>query len=76
MENNKKRRPRKKICYYCANGIEQIDYKDTETLNKHLNFVCKIIPKRTSGCCTKHQRRVANAIKRARILALLPYTTN
>lgn len=71
--NNFKKKPRKKVCQFCVNGIEQVDYKDTKTLERHINSICKIIPKRISGCCAKHQRRVSNAIKRARIVALLPF---
>lgn len=73
IQNNMKRKPRKKVCQFCAAGIEQIDYKDTKTLEKYINSICKIMPKRTTGTCTKHQRRVSNAIKRARIVALLPF---
>lgn len=69
----KKRKPRKKICYFCSRGIEQIDYKDVDTLNKFINQIAKIQPRRINGNCSKHQRRVANAIKRARIVALLPF---
>lgn len=73
MNNFNKRKPRKKVCQFCIKGIEQVDYKDTETLTKYVNNNWKIIPRRISGCCTKHQRRVANAIKRSRIVALLPF---
>ncbi len=75
MNANKsfKKRNKRKVCYFCENGIEQIDYKDTKTLERYTNSICKIVPKRTSGCCAKHQRRVSNAIKRARIVALLPF---
>ena len=68
-----KRKPRKKICPFCARGIEQVDYKDVDTLQRHINSNCKILPSRITKCCVKHQRRVANAIKRARIVALLPF---
>lgn len=68
-----KRKPRKKICPFCARGIEQIDYKNVEVLQKHINANCKILPSRITKTCAKHQRRVANAIKRARIVALLPF---
>ncbi len=64
---------RKRFCKFCAKGIEIVDYKDVDTLKKYINFNNKIMPKKQSGCCTKHQRRVSNAIKRARILALLPF---
>lgn len=67
------KKPRKKHCFLCLKGIEHIDYKNTDLLQKYLNYGNKIIPKRSSGCCAMHQRRVSNAIKRARILALLPF---
>lgn len=64
---------RKRFCKFCAKGIEIVDYKDVDTLKKYINFNNKIMPKKQSGCCTSHQRRVSSAIKRARILALLPF---
>ena len=70
-----KRKPRKRICAFCSQGIEQIDYKDTEVLKKYINSNCKILPSRITKCCTKHQRGVANAVKRARIVALLPFVS-
>lgn len=73
MSSFNKRKPRRKVCQFCARGIEQVDYKDVETLEKYINPVAKILPRRVSGTCAKHQRRVANAIKRARIVALLPF---
>lgn len=72
-KQNFKRRSKRKVCNFCERGIEQVDYKDVKVLEKYINSICKIIPKRTSGCCQKHQRRVSNAIKRARIVALLPF---
>ncbi|MDE5617624.1 MAG: 30S ribosomal protein S18 [Ureaplasma sp.] len=73
MANYIKRKPRKKVCPFCAKGIEQIDYKDVEILKKHINSTAKILSARITKCCAKHQRRVSNAIKRARIVALLPF---
>lgn len=73
MNNFNKRKPRKKVCQFCIRGIEQVDYKDIDTLTKYVNSNWKIVPRRISGCCTRHQRRVSNAIKRARIVALLPF---
>ncbi|HIP93093.1 MAG TPA: 30S ribosomal protein S18 [Desulfurobacteriaceae bacterium] len=69
------RRPirRKKVCYFCKNNIDYIDYKDINLLKKFISERGKIIPKRTSGVCAWHQRRLANAIKRARHMALLPF---
>lgn len=68
-----KRKPRRKVCQFCVKGIEQVDYKDTDTLQRYINGNCKITARRITGCCAKHQRRVSNAIKRARIVALLPF---
>lgn len=74
---NKKYRThyRKKTCLFCEKGIEHIDYKDVELLSKFISHNCKILPRRTTGTCSKHQRRVALAIKRARIVALLPFVS-
>ncbi|HEY8423248.1 MAG TPA: 30S ribosomal protein S18 [Clostridia bacterium] len=66
------RTPKKKVCVFCAEKI-QIDYKDTNTLKKFVTEKGKILPKRTTGTCAKHQRRLALAIKRAREMALMPY---
>ena len=67
----KKRTPR--TCYFCANNVKEIDFKNTETLKKYISSYGKIVPKKRSGVCAKHQRKLANAIKRARFMALLPY---
>lgn len=67
------RKPRKKYCNLCTKGITHIDYKDVELLQKYLNLSNKISPKRTTGCCTKHQRAISLSIKRARVIALLPF---
>jgi small subunit ribosomal protein S18 len=64
---------RKKICQFCADKTENIDYKDVETLKKYVTERGKILPKRITGTCAMHQREVTTAIKRARIVALLPY---
>jgi small subunit ribosomal protein S18 len=63
-----------KTCYYCVNGINEADYKDDQILRKFISSYGKIAPQRRSGLCAKHQRKVAMAVKRARFLALLPYT--
>lgn len=65
-------RKRKKVCYMCAG--KQVDYKDVEILKKYVNERGKILPRRVTGTCAKHQREVAEQIKRARAIALLPYT--
>ena len=65
---------RKKGCQFCADKTETIDYKDVEKLKKYVTERGKILPKRITGTCAEHQRAVTKAIKRARIVALLPYT--
>ena len=68
------RRPRRKVCAFCADKVEHIDYKDIGRLRKFVSERGKIIPKRMSGTCAKHQRELTTAIKRARHLAFLTYT--
>ena len=67
-------RRRKKVCAFCANENKAIDYKDVATLKKYVSERGKILPRRITGTCAKHQRAVTGAIKRARHLALMPYT--
>ncbi|RMD59909.1 30S ribosomal protein S18 [Candidatus Parcubacteria bacterium] len=64
----------KKVCYFCVNDIREIDYKDTQTLNRFINSYKKILPRKRTGVCSWHQRKLAKAIKSARIIALLPFT--
>ena len=66
-------RKRKKICIFCADKVDFIDYKDTAMLRKFISERGKILPRRISGACAKHQRDINTAIKRARQVALLPY---
>lgn len=76
-KNPKKvRKTPKKVCVFCQEKVESIDYKDTAKLRKFQTEKGKIIPRRTTGVCAKHQRELTNAIKRARVMALLPYKTN
>ena len=63
----------KKKCMLCQQGVNHIDYKDVELLKKYLSHSAKILPRRVTGACNKHQRMVMNAIKRARYIGLLPY---
>ncbi len=70
------RRPRKKVCAFCADKIETIDYKDVARLKRFLSERGKIIPRRVTGTCARHQRALTVAIKRARHLALLPYVSD
>jgi small subunit ribosomal protein S18 len=66
---------RRKVCRFCADKSLKVDYKDVRTLQTFTTEGGKIVPSRTSGNCARHQRQLATAIKRARILALLPFTT-
>lgn len=68
------RRPKKKICTFCSEKAESIDYKDVNKLRKFITEKGKIMPRRASGACAKHQRQLAIAIKQARMMALLPYS--
>lgn len=68
-----KRMPKRKVCIFCADKIDEIDYKDVQKLKRFITEKGKILPRRMSGVCAKHQRVLANAIKRARQMALLPY---
>jgi small subunit ribosomal protein S18 len=72
-----RRRPggRRKVCRFCADKSLKVDYKDVRTLGSFITEGGKIVPSRTSGNCAKHQRQLAVAIKRARVLALLPFST-
>ena len=68
-----KKMPRKKVCAFCQEKMDAIDYKDVNRLKKFITEGGKIIPRRMSGTCAAHQRLLATAIKRARIAALLPF---
>jgi len=70
------KRPRRKVCDFCVNKIEYIDYKDVNRLRRPINERGKILPRRMTGNCAKHQRQLSEAIKRARAIALLPYTVD
>jgi small subunit ribosomal protein S18 len=67
---------KKKVCQFCADKSETIDYKEVDKLKKYVTERGKILPKRITGTCAMHQREVTRAIKRARIVALLPYTAD
>ena len=64
---------RRKVCQFCADKDKKIDYKDAETLKKYITERGKILPRRVTGTCAMHQREVAKAIKRARVVAILPF---
>ena len=76
MERRRGGMRRKKVCQFCAEKIDNIDYKDVDLLQKFITDRGKILPKRVTGTCAIHQREVARAIKRARIVALLPYVSD
>lgn len=63
----------KKVCSFCQDKVEALDYKDVAKLKRYMTEKGKIVPRRISGLCAKHQRELTNAIKRARVMALLPY---
>ena len=71
----KAKRTPKKVCAFCNDKSEVIDYKDVAKLKRYITEKGKIIPRRTTGVCACHQRELTNAIKRARVMALLPYKT-
>ena len=73
---NKKRRKKKRVCQFCADKSTKIDYKNVQKLEKYVTERGKILPKRVTGTCAKHQRELTVAIKRARIMALLPYVAD
>lgn len=68
-----KRVPRRKVCVFCQEKVEVIDYKDVNRLKKFVTESGKMLPRRMSGNCAKHQRELSKAIKRARVAALLPF---
>lgn len=63
----------RKVCRFCENKIARVDYKDDRTLDRFISDRGKILPRRATGACARHQRQLATAIKRARYLALIPY---
>lgn len=73
---NRGRKARKKVCGFCVDKVENIDYKDIARLRRYMSERGKILPRRVTGNCARHQRELTVAIKRARHLALLPYTAD
>ena len=73
---NRGRKARKKVCGYCVDKVENIDYKDIARLRRYMSERGKILPRRVTGTCARHQRELTVAIKRACHLALLPYTAD
>ena len=74
IKRDRSRKTRKKVCSFCVDKVEAIDYKDVAKLRRFITERGKILPRRISGNCAKHQRQVTVAIKRARNIALLPFT--
>ena len=74
MKRDRGRKPRRKVCSFCVDKVDHIDYKDAAKLRRFRTERGKILPRRISGNCAKHQRQVTLAIKRARNIALLPFT--
>lgn len=70
------RRPRRKVCVFCVDKVKRIDYKDRARLQRYLSDRARIEPRRKTGTCAKHQRMLTTALKRARFMALLPYTAD
>jgi len=70
------KKSKKRVCYFCKDNTNYIDYKHPESLRRYISEKGKILPRRVTGCCAKHQRKLSNAIKRARAIALLPFTTS
>jgi small subunit ribosomal protein S18 len=68
-----KRFPRRKLCYFCGQYIDYIDYKDVKTLRRFVSERGKILPRRMTGTCAFHQRQLTAAVKKARVIALMPY---
>ncbi len=69
------RKPRRKVCQFCVEKVQHIDYKDVARLRRFTSERGKILPRRMTGTCAKHQRQLSTAIKRARIIALMPYVS-
>ena len=70
------RKSRKKVCAFCVDKVEAIDYKDVQKLRKFTSDRAKILPRRVTGTCARHQRALTTAIKRARQVALMPYVND
>jgi small subunit ribosomal protein S18 len=74
--SGKPKRSSRKVCAFCAERIEHIDYKEVGRLRRYISERGKILPRRVTGTCAKHQRPLTEALKRARSIALLPFTTD
>lgn len=74
MRKERGRRPKKKVCAFCVDKVQRVDFKEASRLRRFVTERGKMLPRRISGNCAKHQRQLTVAIKRARIMALLPFT--
>ncbi len=74
MRRDRGRKPKKKICSFCVDKVEAVDYKQYEKLKRFVTERGKVLPRRISGNCAGHQRQLTKAIKKARIMALLPFS--
>lgn len=72
---NNNQPPKKRVCFFCTEKIDKIDYKDADALKKFMTQQGKISIRKRTGTCSKHQRMLADAIKKARFMGLVPYTT-
>lgn len=75
-KNPRMRKPKRKACAFCVDKVDYIDYKDVAKFRRYLTERAKILPRRITGCCAKHQRQLTVAVKRARYIALLPYSAD
>ncbi|MGQ9523560.1 MAG: 30S ribosomal protein S18 [Armatimonadota bacterium] len=73
-KSGKSRKPRRRVCGFCVDKVGEIDYKNVPRLRRYISDRGKILPRRTTGTCASHQRKLTRAIKRARMIALLPFT--
>lgn len=75
-DNRRGRKGRKKVCGFCVDKVETIDYKDVARLRRYISERAKILPRRVTGTCARHQRELTVAIKRARQIALMPFVSD
>ncbi len=74
MRRDRGRKPKKKICSFCVEKVDDVDYKQYDKLKRFVTERGKVLPRRISGNCAKHQRQLTRAIKKSRIMALLPFS--
>lgn len=74
--SRKKSEQRRRFCYFCSNNIRDIDYKKTDIIQKFISNYQRILPRSRMGSCARHQRMLGQAVKRARFMALIPYTND